>query len=207
MDALTLITPPKPLIDVADAKEFLRVTHDDEDRLIADLIETATGYLDGPNGLLGRSLGKQSWRLMLDGFPTDGIEVPLPPLISVDLIRFTLPDGSTADLPPSAYRVAIPGAAPALIRPVGLWATTAPGEATVEVQFTAGYAVIETPEGEGITRLKGGVPAPIRAAILQHVAVLYENRGLAIYSTASFQTVPFAGMALIQPYVRWSFGA
>lgn len=196
MDALTLITPPQPFIEIAEARNFLRITDDDasvlnDDPLILDLIATATAYVDGPDALLDRALGRQSWRLMLDGFPRDGIELPLPPLRSVDLIRYTQPDGTTADIPGSAYRVAIPGAAPGLVRPLGLWPAVARGESTVEVQFTAGYDT---------------VPAPIRTAILQHVALLYENRETAAYGSSSFQTVPFAGAALIEPYVRWSFG-
>lgn len=196
MNALTPIGAPQAFIEIDEARAFLRISDEDtsvidDGPLIASLIETATAYLDGPEGLLNRALGRQSWSLTLDGFPRDGIEVPLPPLRSVDLIRYTLTDGSSADLPPAAYRVAIPGAAPAVIRPVGLWATTARGEATVEVQFTAGY---ET------------VPAAIRTAILQHVALLYENRETAAYGSSSFQTLPFAGMALVEPYVRWSVG-
>lgn len=197
MDALTLITPPELIVEIEDARNFLRITDEEsnvlnDDMLIASLIETATAYVDGPEGLLGRSLGRQKWRLMLDGFPRDGIELPLPPLQSVDLIRYTTANGTTADLPSTAYRVAIPGAAPGVIRPRGLWPMVALGEATVEVQFTAGYDT---------------VPAPIRTAILQHVALLYENRETAAYGSSSFQTVPFAGVALIEPYVRWSFGA
>lgn len=196
MGALSLIEAPSPVIELAEAKAFLRVTDDDssvinDDPLITALVATATAHLDGETGLLARALGRQRWRLSLDGFPVDGVEVPLPPLQTVDLIRYRLPDGTTADLAPSAYRVAIPGAASGIVRPVGLWPATAPGEATVEVQFTAGY---------------DRIPAPILTAILQHVALLYENREAAAYGTASFQTVPFAGWALVEPFQRPFFG-
>lgn len=198
MDELDLIEPPdaEGVVTLAEAKDFLRITGDDtaaldDDALVRRLIATAVAYLDGPDGFLGRSLAPRRYRMTLDTFPRDGIELPAPPLRTVDLIRYVRADGVTVDLPASEYRVAIPGAAPGVIRPRGLWPPTAMDGAAVQIEFTAGY---ET------------VPQPIRTAILQHVALLYENRETAAYGSASFQTVPFAGLDLVQPYRRWTFG-
>lgn len=195
MSELEVIEPPsrEGVVTILEAKSFLRLTDDDtdtinDDPLVYDLIETAVAFLDGPDGYLGRSLAPRRYRLTLDAFPRDGIELPAPPLRSVELVRYVDPDGASVDLPASGYRVAIPGAAAGMIRPRGLWPPTARDGAAVQIEFTAGY---ET------------VPAPIRTAILQHVALLYENRETAAYGTASFQTVPFAGLDLVQPYRRW----
>lgn len=57
--SVTVVTPPAPIVALDDAKAHLRVDHADEDALIGALVETATAWLDGPDGWLGRALGEQ----------------------------------------------------------------------------------------------------------------------------------------------------
>lgn len=59
-----IVTPPasKP-VTLADAKEHLRVDHDDEDAVIAALLDTAVAHLDGWTGVLGRAIMPQTWRV------------------------------------------------------------------------------------------------------------------------------------------------
>lgn len=196
MEALELIEAPAPIVDGAEVKAFLRLSDADtavinDDALIGSLMDAATSFLDGADGYLGRALGRQRWRLTLDAFPRDAIEVPLPPLHSVTTITYRDSGGTTRTLGASEFRVLIPGAAPGIIRPTGAWGfpATARDGGAVQIEFTAGY---ET------------VPAPIRTAILQHVALLYENREMAAGGSA-LTAVPFAGLALVEPYRRLVF--
>src|SRR5690606_10673336 len=63
------VTPPaiQP-VTLAEAKLHLRVDHDDEDALISNLIQAATGHLDGWTGILGHCLVEQVWRQDHDRF-------------------------------------------------------------------------------------------------------------------------------------------
>lgn len=53
------ITDPVPIIDIFDAKANLRVLHDDDDWLIAQLIDQAHARIERETGVLW---GRQTWR-------------------------------------------------------------------------------------------------------------------------------------------------
>ena len=79
---LTLITPPTvPAVTLADAKLHLRVDGDDEDVIIATMLEAAIRYLDGPDGVLGRALAPQEWEVVFDRAAG---RIPLEPVIDQD---------------------------------------------------------------------------------------------------------------------------
>jgi uncharacterized phiE125 gp8 family phage protein len=64
-----LVTPPAaPLVSLADMKQHLRVTHDEEDMLIQGLTDAAMAYLDGWSGVLGRTIQSQEWQQEFDGW-------------------------------------------------------------------------------------------------------------------------------------------
>ncbi|GJD58144.1 head-tail connector protein [Methylobacterium dankookense] len=77
-------TPPEPIVSLAQAKRHLRVEHGDDDVYIADLVEVATGWLDGPDGWLGRCLGEQ---VLETAFPADLDPTlrryPCPPFLGI----------------------------------------------------------------------------------------------------------------------------
>ena len=80
----TVVTPPAPIVTLEEAKAHLRVDHADEDALITAVVATATAWLDGPDGWLGRALGEQM--LEVD-FPADGDPAdrayPCPPVRAI----------------------------------------------------------------------------------------------------------------------------
>ena len=76
-----LITPPtNPVVTLEDAKNHLRVMHDDEDWLISSLVDAATAHLDGVGGVLGRALSPQTWDAVFCG--SSAGDLPLGPVIS-----------------------------------------------------------------------------------------------------------------------------
>lgn len=180
---LRLITPPtgEPLT-LAEARAHLRVTHTDEDALIARLITVAREHIDGPGGILGRAILPQTWALSLDGFPSGDIALPLPPLASVDSIDYTDTDGAPQTVSASVYGV--DGAAGIVYLKFGQsWPTARDERGAVVVTFTCGDA---------------SVPERLRAAMLLHIADLYANReaqGEALTPNAAYD-------ALLLPFKR-----
>ena len=165
--SLTRTTPPatEP-VSVEAAKAWLRVSHSEDDALIADLIESACEHVETRTGL---ALITQSWRERLEDWPRDrlsasGLAVQLKraPLISVDAVRVRGRNGDLTDWNSAEYRVETgePGRLVALLP----FALPRPDirAGGIEIDFTAGYG--ETPDE---------VPAPLRAAILHLVAASY----------------------------------
>lgn len=175
--SLILADGPEPIVPLSLAKQYLNVAHDDDDAIIQQLIDAATQKLDGPDGLLGRSLGIQKWRMELDGFPCGAIHVPLPPLRTVDTVQYIAPGGSGVVLDPAAYRVI-----GSRIMPIEAWPY---GASSAEVIFTAGY---DEP------------PAPIVQAILTMCFFWYENRSAVAAPAAAVQEVPYGLDDIIAAY-------
>jgi uncharacterized phiE125 gp8 family phage protein len=163
---------------------------------IYGLIEAAIGEVDGADGLLGRALVTQGWMFSIDcGFPRV-IEVPLPPLRSIDEIRYVDPAGDLHVLDPDRYRVCgIGGAAKAEITPAPgcAWPETAYMREAIIVRFTCGY---------GDT--SADVPAPIRQALLETVATRYAFRET-VGSGATFMRIPAGAQAALDNYRLWTF--
>ena len=58
------VTPPTAqVVTLQDMKEHLRVLHDDEDMLIQSLTDAAVSWMDGWDGVLGRCIMPQTWRI------------------------------------------------------------------------------------------------------------------------------------------------
>jgi uncharacterized phiE125 gp8 family phage protein len=183
---LQLITDAaeKPM-SLAEAKLHLRIDGTDEDANVTSLISRATNYAEQQTG---RALVSQQWRLILDGFPSGSIKLPLPPLASVESITYTDTDGATQTLSAADY----------LVNPFGLigevslaygksWPETRAQAMAVQVVFTCGYADAAS------------VPQAIKAAILLLIGHLDQNREAA-GSQQSF-SLPTGVEALLSSYV------
>jgi len=119
-----------------------------------------------------RALITQSWELTLDSFPynRNPIYLPLPPLQSVESIKYIDPDGNEQTLDPLLYRTLTAGE-PGAVQPLYNlhWPVTLNDMETVKVRFTCGYG----PKGEDTAT---NVPKAILQFMLINVANLYENR-------------------------------
>jgi uncharacterized phiE125 gp8 family phage protein len=172
-------SPPDPLpslLDPDEVKTWLRVAADDEDDLIQGLIDSAQRRYEGPSGALGRTLVRQGWTCRIEEWPscTTSMEIPLPPLVSVDEVRVA---GVVVDA--SAYSIfgAGNGLIPAKIKTTGDWSGS-----EIEIDFTAGYEA-------------GDLPPSLRVALLQVIAGWYDNRAAQsdrqIYSNAEADRIMF----------------
>lgn len=117
------------------AKEHLRVTNTDEDSYILELITVARSYVENE---IGETLHRATYNYYLDLFPSDDIEVPLPPLTSVTHVKYYDTDNSLQTLVADTdYRVdanSIPG----VIEVIDSWPATFDRTAAVQIQFIGG---------------------------------------------------------------------
>jgi len=171
--ALKEITPPaEEPITTSEAKlsPSLRVATATDDTAIGTLITTARKLAET---YTLHALVTQTWELVLDGFPTGGIVVPLPPLQSVTSIKYIDTDGTEQTLDALLYSVdddSIPG----LIVPAygETWPTTRDEVNAVRVRFVAGF-------GDA-----SDVPEDIKSWIKIMVGTMYDNpQGIVVGQT------------------------
>jgi uncharacterized phiE125 gp8 family phage protein len=186
MNKLVRVMAPTLLpVTLAEAKAHLRITHDEEDALVARLIGTATSYFDGYAGVLGRCILQQSWTLYRDAFPSGAITIPLGQLIAVTGFDYTSTAGTNVAISATDYVVDLYAGQ---VLPVSTWPDTSDVPNAVRLTYTAGY-------GDEIR----DVPDAIRHAILLLVGHWYENRE-AVAVGATPAEVPMAVDALIAPF-------
>lgn len=191
------VAPAQPPLTLAEVKAHLRVDHSSEDDLIAALLDTCRGHLEGNGGrqgILGRRLITQTMALTLAEFPPGRrLDLPEAPLQSVTSIVYR--DGTDAEvtLAGSTYDVVTDS----LTGYVQLhrdqsWPATYDRDDAVVVTFVAGYG--DDP---------ADIPAPIRHALKLHVGHLYLNRES---DGARIDAVPRAYDALLAPFLThgWS---
>lgn len=99
---LVRISAPAPL-DVALAREHLRLDGIAEDHLLQVYLEAARRELDGPDGVLGQCVGPQLWRLSLPGW-TDRVVLPVEPVRAV-AVEYDDAAGVVQELPAADYEI------------------------------------------------------------------------------------------------------
>lgn len=182
MDLLLVTPATAPLITKDEAKAHLRVEHEDEDALITALCDTAAALIEGRHGFTRRAAGVQTWELRLDDFPfCRGFELPLPPLVSVDFIKYNDANGVEQTFATDQYDVNPRGLLGLVwLKSAASWPTTSLERGAVTVRFKAGY---DAP------------PAPLKQAALLTVAALYSGRG-----DEAGAKLPDAAERLLRPY-------
>ncbi len=133
---IAAVTGALPPVTLAQARDHVRVDCSDHDALIAGLIGVAT---QAASDRLQRALVPTRYRLTLDSFP-DAIELLMPPVMSVESVRYIDINGAEQTMSPQDYfidRVSEPGK---LVPAPGLeWPEVQDRINVVEVEYTAGY--------------------------------------------------------------------
>lgn len=189
MISYLLAGPAEEPVSLADAKAYLRVDDGAEDALITTLCSAARLHVEG---VTGRAMIFQSWRLVLDAWPTErSIGLPVGPVESLTAITVFDEDDEAheLDLAPfsvQAWRLMLPRMidAPAVRERLGL-----------EVDYVAGHGADAA-----------AVPADLKQACLVLVGYWFENRD-AVIVAGSGAVVPAGFDRLVSPYRRMSLGA
>lgn len=168
---LMCITPPSGYpVTVAEAKAYMNVEHDADDALIESLIASAVEV--GQN-ITRRQFVQAQYDATFRRFPARGpLELPMPPMVSVDGVFFLDTTGVEQQLGSGAYTVdgfsLLAG-----LRPLYLasWPATATDPNAVRVRFTCGWPISEDTSPGVWTG-----PENIKHWIKQRVATMYEQR-------------------------------
>lgn len=191
MRRVVVVEPPEPAVTLAEAKAHLRVDTSGEDAYIEGLIAAAQGWIDGPEGWLGRAIGVQTLEVRMSGFPGGVIALPYRPAIETTRIAYVDGDGEAAILDPEQYETV-----GYMVRPV--FGASWPSAGEVRVRYRAGYDGRVHEEGG-----TGDAPPGIKHAILLLVGQWYAARE-AVSVGAAVSEMPFAVEALLAPHRVWA---
>jgi uncharacterized phiE125 gp8 family phage protein len=162
--ALKLITPPLPIVTIAEIKKHVRAeyfTHDDD--YLESCVAAATDHIDGANGWVGRAFGTQTWDYVIDAFPCvegGGIRLPLPPMQSVTYVKYISPD-TGLEVDATGYTVDAYSDPGWVMPSTNGWPSPMTAINAVRVRFVAGYLI---------------TPPSVKQAIKLLAGHYYENR-------------------------------
>lgn len=176
-------------VALAEAKAQCRVDGADEDALIGRLIGMATEQAEARTG---RVLVTQKLRLTLDAFPGDSLEVPCPPLASVQEVSYLDAAGARTVLANTEYQVITDELVGRLLPAWGKsWPACRATPGSVRVDFTAGYGAA------------AAVPESIRSWILLAIGTLYSQREAIITGTIVAELPRTFWDGLLDPHRVW----
>ena len=183
--------PAADPVSLTEAKSHLRVDYTDDDTLIGRLVDAATAYVDGWQGVLGQCLITQTWRQDFSDFPHTVIRLPMTPVQSVSSIKDRSDAGAETTLSSSNYRLAT-DARGAYVELVSGETWPVPGDRADAVSVEAVYGY-----GDAAT----DVPETIRHAMLMMIGHWYENRET-VSAGIGMSGVPMAVDSLLAPHRR-----
>lgn len=176
---------PIDAIDVMDAKDWLRVTHDSEDVTIAALIAAARVKVEDDTGI---GIGLSTWTWTLDATPRS-LRVPVGPLQSVTSITSHNESDSNDVVAASVYRVdaeSLPGRI--VLKNGQSWPSSLRPEGGLTVIFVAGFSA------------PNSVPTPLRLAMRLLVEHWFSHRGVVATPGQTGTELPRAYGDLVEPY-------
>lgn len=192
----TLITAPaKEPITRALFKEHARISIDDDDDYIDNLIKSVRRQVEQ---ITNRALITQTWDVFYSGWPQgDYIKIPFPPLRSVTSVKYRDSDYTENTMDTGDYRVLTntePGQVALDYGATWPSETLIGNDEAIYIRFVAGY---------GDDRLD--VPDDIRHAMLMLTSHYYEMREPTIVGTI-LTPVPMTVDRLLADHRRSRFG-
>lgn len=173
MSLVQTIEPASEPVSVAEAKVQCNVYFDSDDDFLSALIGVARERCEEATW---RQLCHATWVLRMRAFPpSEWIELPRPPLVSVASVSYVDGSGATQTLSTDVYSVDPYSQPGRIVLKYGQsWPVTRDQEDAVTITFTAGYSADGT-----------SVPKRAKQSILMRVAHWYEFREPTVEATVS----------------------
>lgn len=221
--------PAAAVLSAAEAKARLSIGSQLDDTVVEAFIAAATSLVDGHSGWLGRALVKQTWTLTLPSFvcrhdrrdrlhfvPSvfasidHAIRIPLPPLITINSIKYRDSAGTLQTLSSAAYETGLEGPF-AVVRPIygTSWPTTRVQPDAVAIEFDCGYGTTGADVPEAIRTAISLMTSKFRTLSSRDLSISVdqvEGIGEKRYASAGVidQVLDGAVQALIGNYrVQW----
>jgi uncharacterized phiE125 gp8 family phage protein len=191
MTSYLLAGPASEPVTLAEAKAFLRIGDDAEDGFIATLITAARLHIEG---VTGRALIEQSWRVVLDVWPANRrVTLPVGPLSSLTAIRAYDEAGTPATIALAQFQPETAANPARVFLPSFIAGMPLLRErAGIEIDYVAGYGTAAA-----------DVPADLKHALLTLIGYWFEHRD-AVVIAGSGAVVPTGFDRLVATYRRVS---
>lgn len=146
-----------PLVDLAEAKLYMKVTHTKEDSVILNLVERVINDMEG---YMYASLQSSTYKLLTECWWDGCIPITRGPVATISSVQYYDETNTLQTLAPSSYFLA-EGVPDYLTRAYNVtWPTRYRRQDAVQVTYTTAPAV----------------ESKVKTRVLQAVAYLYENR-------------------------------
>lgn len=174
--------PAAEPLTLAEAKEFLRVDHDDEDTFITTLIQAAR---ESAENYTGRALIDQSWTMTAKSIPSTGLKLLPSPIGSITSFDYLDADDQATYNAWTDYHVDL------FADPARVFLTDTPSDLSSRPQawrivFQAGYGATSA-----------DVPESIIHGIKLILGFIYNYR---THNSDGFPEIPPAAMWILNPY-------
>lgn len=174
---LIVVTPPtvEP-VTVAEACAWCRIDAAEQAANTSVLQLLIKAMREKAENITGRAFVQRLLQLNLDGWPeSGGFELPQPPLVEVQSVKYTDEDNTLQTLSASLYTVDAQSE-PGRIVPAwnaAPWPNAIAVPNSVRVLYVAGYPSYGSPSTDDYTI---NIPASLKLWMHARLATLYENR-------------------------------
>lgn len=177
-------------VSLEEARLQCKVDSDDtsHDATLTSLITAARGFAEH---YTGRALAAVTLEAALDEFPCDDwIDLPMPPVSSVDSIKYTDTAGAEQTMTAGDYALSAYGTSRRVNLAYGAtWPSTRDEANAVRIQFVTGYASADLPKA-------------VKAAMLLHIEI---ESPLNPLSPSERETLESARDSLLNTVKVWGF--